>query len=513
MTSLAFQDRLQDDPVATTGRALASASSLAALAGYLLLVGLSWRLAGMFEFPLDDVYIHMAMAEQIMAGGYGVNAGEFASASSSPLFSLLLLPFAGQDAQIYVPIFWNVVGLLGAAWLWGRVVADALGRDPLSWGIALAGPLALNISGLAFAGMEHTLHVWATMAVVRGIQLEARGDEGLWLIVPAVILGPLLRFEGLAVSAAAIMFLMLHGRMRLALVLGLATLLPLILYMAFLKSLGLSALPNSVLAKLGGQPWLRPYRFWAIPGLIGLAWSLTQLIRLPRGSKLWTTYAVLAPALFAFSGHCLLGQFGWMNRYEIYALFFLFAMGVLVLGYVAASSRMRLVLLLVLLFLGQEYWKDTMLRGVVSPRAVSLQQAQMARFAKEYVQAPVAVNDLGYVVWRNPNYVLDLWGLASKDALAIRKSDPAPHWAGPLADQTGVELAMIYEAWLYEAVGENWVKLGDLVLDVSNGIIAQSRVAFYATSPEHVAPLGAKLDEFVPTLPEGAHFEFAEGAQ
>ncbi|UWQ03890.1 hypothetical protein [Aliiroseovarius crassostreae] len=511
MTSLAFQDRPQVHPVAATGQGLAGASTFAALAGYLLLVGLSWRLAGKFEFPLDDVYIHMAMAEQIMAGGYGVNAGEFASASSSPLFSLLLLPFAGQPAQIFLPVFWNLLGLIGAAWLWGRVVGDALGRDWLGWAIALAGPLALNLSGLAFAGMEHALHVWATMAVVRGIQLEARGDDGLWLLVPAVILGPVLRFEGLAVSAAAMMFLMFQGRMRLVLVLGLATLVPLILYGMFLTSLGLSALPNSVLAKLGDQPWLRAYRLWAIPGLIGLAWSLVALIRKKRGSKGWGAYAVLAPALFAFSGHCLLGQFGWMNRYEIYALFFLFAMGVVVIGYLGASVRLRVSLLLVLLFVGQGYWTDTMQRAVNSPRALSLQQAQMARFAKDYVQAPVAVNDLGYVVWRNPNYVLDLWGLASKEALMVRKSDPAPHWAGPLAERTGVELAMIYDNWLPDAVGSDWVKLGDLVLDVPTGVIAQPRVAFYATSPGRVATLNAKLEAFAPTLPSGAHFEFAEG--
>lgn len=512
MTSLAFQDRPQDDPVAATGRALASASCFAALAGYLLLIGLSWRLAGMFEFPLDDVYIHMAMAEQIMAGGYGVNAGEFASASSSPLFSLLLLPFAGQEAQIYVPIFWNIAGLIGAAWLWGRVVADAFGRDWLGWTIALVGPLALNLSGLAFAGMEHTLHVWATMCVVRGIQLETRGEDGLWLMIPAIILGPLLRFEGLAVSTAALMFLMFQGRMRLALLLGVATIVPLVLYVLFLKSLGLSALPNSVLAKLGGQPYVRPYRFWAVPGLIGFVWSLWAVMRAARGSARWRVHAVLAPVLFAFSGHCLLGQFGWMNRYEIYALFFLFAMGAVVIGHIGASVQLRLTLLLVLLFLGQYYWSDTLRLAVKLPRAISLQQAQMSRFAKEYVKAPVAVNDLGYVVWRNPNYVLDLWGLASKEALAIRKSNPAPHWAGPLANETGVELAMIYDVWLPEAPGTDWVKLGELVLDVPKGIVARSRVAFYATSPGHVAPLRAKLDDFVPTLPAGVHFEFSEGA-
>jgi len=46
-----------------------------------------------FEYPLDDTYIHLAMASQIAHGGYGVNAGEYSSAASSALYPLLLTPF------------------------------------------------------------------------------------------------------------------------------------------------------------------------------------------------------------------------------------------------------------------------------------------------------------------------------------------------------------------------------------------------------------------------------------
>ncbi|MDX1696293.1 MAG: hypothetical protein R3208_21185, partial [Ketobacteraceae bacterium] len=38
------------------------------------------------------------------------------------------------------------------------------------------------------------------------------------------------------------------------------------------------------------------------------------------------------------------------------------------------------------------------------------QQYQMHRFAVEYYNKPLAVNDLGYVSYNNDNYVLDLWG-------------------------------------------------------------------------------------------------------
>ena len=78
-----------------------SASALAGVAGALvvfaafLAVAMS-RNGWSFEYPLDDVYIHLAMAEQIAAGGYGVNAGEFASAASS----LAASPPTGQGSAI-----------------------------------------------------------------------------------------------------------------------------------------------------------------------------------------------------------------------------------------------------------------------------------------------------------------------------------------------------------------------------------------------------------------------------
>ena len=60
---------------------VAQVSAASALLAFVALMAVAMARAGwVFEYPLDDVYIHMAMAEQIAAGGYGVNAGELASA-------------------------------------------------------------------------------------------------------------------------------------------------------------------------------------------------------------------------------------------------------------------------------------------------------------------------------------------------------------------------------------------------------------------------------------------------
>lgn len=44
---------------------------------------------GRFIYTLDDAYIHLALAENIMQGHYGVNLGEFSALSSSILWPFL----------------------------------------------------------------------------------------------------------------------------------------------------------------------------------------------------------------------------------------------------------------------------------------------------------------------------------------------------------------------------------------------------------------------------------------
>ena len=82
-----------------------------AVLGFAVLQLAALRIAGVFEYPLDDVYIHLAMASGMAGGTYGVNAGEAASAASSILYPVLLMPWPGTEAQRLLPLVWNLVGL------------------------------------------------------------------------------------------------------------------------------------------------------------------------------------------------------------------------------------------------------------------------------------------------------------------------------------------------------------------------------------------------------------------
>jgi len=138
---------------------------------------------------------------------------------------------------------------------------------------------------------------------------------------------------------------------------------------------------------------------------------------------------------------------------------------------------------------------------------VYLQQFQLGRFAREFHRAPIAVNDLGQVAWRNDQYVLDLWGLASTAALEARALNEDAGWVGPLALEHEVEVAMIYDKW-FPGLPEEWVRLGDLHMAGVRVTPADNVVAFYATAEAHVPTLLEELRAFEATLPEGASFTF-----
>lgn len=495
--------------------------SMASVAlGFLTLQLVAFLQAGVFEYPLDDVYIHLAVAEQIAAGGYGVNAGEVAAAASSPVYPLLLVPFAGSDWQRYVPLFWNSAALLMCGWLWGRILEQAgIDRTPravaLFWAAAV--PLLINLAGIGFVGMEHCLHTATSLAVVLGLLRLLDEDEiSPWLIA-GIILGPALRFEALALSLLAAAVLVLRRRYLAGLLSGAAALGVIALFMGFLVSIGLDPLPTSVQAKLGDDTYSNSLagviafiittlsfpNFWILVAAFASAAIMPRFVPgLVQSPRRWLLFTIL----LALAAHMFIGKVGWMNRYENYIL----VASVAALAALGAGSgrQARLLALVPVVAATLVYAPHYLNHYPVATRTIDRQQAQMSRFAKVFHGDSVAVNDLGWVAWQNPDYVLDIWGLGSKEALDLRRDGGPERWVGELADRHEVDLAMIFDEWFRANIGEDWVRLGQLELIGRRGYTAQSDVAFYATSAEAAPTLRRELAGWEKGLPDGARFTF-----
>ena len=111
-------------------------------------------------YTLDDPYIHLAVAESILEGGYGINSGEFASPSSSIVYPYLLTLPVVFGVGDYGPLIYALPASLVSVWIlgghiWSRV--QPLFGFYTTFAFLLLGPLvvfAINAAALPMTGME-----------------------------------------------------------------------------------------------------------------------------------------------------------------------------------------------------------------------------------------------------------------------------------------------------------------------------------------------------------------------
>ncbi|MBM3276779.1 MAG: hypothetical protein FJY95_01675 [Candidatus Handelsmanbacteria bacterium] len=134
--------------------------ALAALAGAGLFLWQEHRLAGRWGFPLDDAWIHLQFARNLAAGqGFSFNPGEVVSASTAPLWTLLLAPLFWLPWEVVWSAKVLGVGLLWLAGLLTLRLGLSLG---LERGWALAGGLVVVLTPRlvwgSLSGMEVLLY-------------------------------------------------------------------------------------------------------------------------------------------------------------------------------------------------------------------------------------------------------------------------------------------------------------------------------------------------------------------
>lgn len=494
---------------------------------------------GAFMYALDDPYIHLAVAEEILNGGYGVNAGEASAASSSPLYPVLLAGLLKLGLGSWGPLVLNLaataaaLALAVATWAQSGLRAPRAAEGRLT-AIGLVFLLALNVVGLAFTGMEHSLQTALGLAALLGAVRFSRSGrvEAWWILILAG--QTLVRYEGLAIAVAGAVLLVVHRRWLSALIAVSGAAAVLVGFGAFLLSRGLPPAPSSVLVKGGDLAAAQGLggRLGALvehalsnmgdqAGLVFLAFVIGfAVVALGKPAPAGASNAAADPdarrlardiALFAglvVAAHLAVGRFGWWQRYETYAL--VLAMTALPIVFPArfralAAGRDWGAVTIALLFSAMAFQRNvsTTLESAPASQNVYLQQYQMHRFAADYLRAPVAVNDLGWVSFENPAYVLDLWGLGSEQARMARAGASGPGWMDDLARAKGVKVAMVYESW-FAALPPGWVRMGTLELRVGLRSVADHRVAFYLVDPAAGPQAARDLDAWAATLPKRA---------
>jgi hypothetical protein len=220
-------------------------------------------------------------------------------------------------------------------------------------------------------------------------------------------------------------------------------------------------------------------------------------------------------AVLAAMAHVSLGSVMPFYRYEPYVWSFGAGVAVYLLPKIdaitARGQQARAFFALIWFVVGGVHYPIAAFEKIpTGGAAIFAQQRQMGVFVDDFWKAPIAVNDLGHVAYRNPYYVLDLWGLASAEALAARSSRADPLWADKLAHKYNVKAAMIYRHWLKDHIPPDWVPVARLKLTIPRGTLGGNIVTFYATEPDATALLIDKLKEFQTVLPPSAELEFID---
>lgn len=512
------------------------------------------RTGGHFIYLTDDPAIHLSVANNIaFHGTWGVVPDHFQSASSAPLWTLMLaaylriVPFATDLA----PFFLNLAAGICLLVILGsnqKVLRPSRHRPLDAIAVVILVVVILLLPALAVLGMEHTLHMALVLGTVILFHKRALGEPSLgarWLPYALLAVATLVRFETMFVAAGiglAFLALTLPGwnkrerrpsvleNLRPAVLAGAVSLGTFAVFATINRAMGQGWLPNSVLAKsqvTNGTGRLSAAnilnRFTADPvlavvvgaciGAVLLAW------RTPVARFVFPAITVsIATAL-----HVVFADVGWYDRYEAY----LIALGVYALLVLAEEAlpatrrppaRAFAVPALVMALLIFSATKVSLTVDV--PKAVSdtyEQRYQAGRFLARYYQdQPVATGELGYISLAHRGPVTDLFGLGDYDVVQQRRRDsqksPSSYW-DQLARDRGFKVVAVYPETLLFNTPENWILVGDWTLNRSTVTAFDRTFQFWATTPEQVRPLEAQLREFQKTAPPGVQLHINELAE
>lgn len=488
---------------------------------------------GHFVYPLDDTYIHMTIARNLaLHGTWGMNPEIFSSASSSILYTLLLAAaFYVGGVNALVPLCLNISAALLVIWYFYKI-AQLRGVSSSYFTFILVLVLfGVSMIPLTVSGMEHTWQILIGLLFLYegGRYIEANRRRISWSLLLLGALSTMIRYEGIFV-VGILAFLMLLRRQRLQAALTvIAGFVPIFLFGLYSLSHGGYFLPNSLLLK-GHTPELSGrglYMFcvgWMIklieePHLFILFTVLTLLFFLSiyRTGRKWDLENIIVWILVPlFIAHLTFAQTGWFYRYEAYLMAFSFFafmllekhLGSLLKELSARYLSLRLKTLLMLLAI------PLLARGLYTIRNTPLamnniysQQYQMAAFLQKFhPSSRVIANDIGAISYYNSIALLDLFGLASRPVLDLKR---AHNFTKPrieaLARNEKMDMAVIYD--YSEITPDSWIKVGEWTIP-HNVVCANSTVAVYATGKsEKKQRIVDSFNAYVLTLPKGVSYK------
>jgi hypothetical protein len=505
---------------------------------------------GRIVYASDDVYIHMAIAKNLVLHGvWGVTPFGFTSCASSIIWPLVIaFTYVLSGVNEWSPILLNLLLSLAVLAVVYRFLRGRGRGDLVCAAVLLAIVLCIPMTAIAFDGMEHMVQILVFVVFIERLffvlNREPGGSWDLWLPILACGL-TLVRYEGLFLAGAAVMLLAWKKQWKLGVAVVLAAALPVAGMAAVSLAHGWYPIPNSVLIKSAPftdiipetpiQTLTRPFRYLSgrdyilsLVVLLLLSWLATA--REVPHRDLFRRLAPGAFFLMVVFAHGTLIDMEWFYRHAAY----LITLGILTIEMtwpsgglrwrLPASGVARLAIGALAVVLAYPLYvraSGAILDTPLAARNIYEMQYQMALFLNRYFpQGPVAANDIGAVSYYNDFSLLDLYGLASMD---VARAKLGGTYDTALIDrltlESGAQVMIVYDYWFdrYGGLPKGWVKAGEWHF-TDCYVCGGDTVSFYAPSATQADSLREQLDAFREVLPARVKYQritsggFAEDA-
>jgi len=485
---------------------------------------------GDFAYPIDDTCIHLAIAKNLAFHQvWGVSPVEFTSAASSIIYpSILAVIVLIFGTHLIIPFLVNLI----VAIILLVVIQKWLAQQGLTPGaqlcVLVAVILLTPLPVIVICGMEHTLHFLFTFLFLTRLCVELGKPTLHWSVYLYGALMAATRYEGLPLIAFACLALLVRRRLLQALLLGIYSAVPIVIFGIYSVSHGNFFFPNSVLLKSGAPPltFAGLYEFFTgglfyklFYSVVGYNTIATQrlLFLLPlafllfyRQMSMNHKYLVLLLTAAVFT-HLALTGYAAFPRYEAYLVGCTTAvLGMLTAKYgkglfAGGSQPVFWVTSCFCLFLAFPLvLRSTDAFGKVPIGSLGTYeiQYQAGRFLhKYYHDETVAVEALGGVSYYSDGKKFDVVGLGDVDVTrSVKGNYYSVDFLDSLSRKDKVKIAVASEYSTPAQLLQRWKKIATWQIPLQLGGYYMS---FYAVDESMAPGLKKHLLEFEKDLPEG----------
>ena len=491
---------------------------------------------GLLVYPLDDTYIHMAIAKNtVLHHVWGITKYGFSSATSSPLWTaILVIVYAVFGVSEIAPLILNfLLGTLVVITV-NSILERQIHNSLEKLVILLTVVLAIPLPAITITGMEHVLQILLTLCFIdlscRYLSTPLRqfqqNNKSLMLLTFLVCFT---RYEGLFLVFIVCVLLLTQKNLFRTVITGATALLPVTLYGIWSIEHGWLFLPNSILLK-GRFPGfsiagLATFLVSGCKNIIlsgPIFWlliiSLFLLLSLYRNRKTPYKYGIYANLIFVTTTlqHLFFSSTGWFYRYEAYIV----CIGIITIG-LSLNQMMQtirkwnkkkektiyyattIILVVTLPFGGRilTSLKDT-------PQATHdrfLEHIQIAQFIRKYYNdSVVALNDIGAVAYFTDARIIDIYGLSSLEPYIFRGQDNgySKQDVYTWTKNEGVQIAFLQIQWneIQPRVPDEWELVSQWEIP-QNVVFHDTKFGIFAVDPLARDDLIKNLKSFEAEMP------------